>query len=134
MLAPSYPTDQSTYLVYLKYWPSTSLILHTSIQSTVNCTYQCFQNIKHRTSPKKVKLHVFQEGHKNWQNLHHRFDVYYIMSNQIDGEDFVDFCGLLRKHKLYHRLRQPSYYLVVHSLYFWVMYVSNLFMQAITQC
>ena len=23
---------------------------------------------------------------------------------QIDGEDFVDFCGLLRKHKLYESM------------------------------
>ena len=23
---------------------------------------------------------------------------------QIDGEDFVNFCGLLRKHKLYHQI------------------------------
>ena len=30
---------------------------------------------------------------------------------QIDGEDFVNFCGLLRKHKLYQ-----SYNYFVHAL------------------
>ena len=32
------------------------------------------------------------------KNLHRRFVSYYILSN--DGEDFVKFCGLLRKHEL----------------------------------
>ena len=28
---------------------------------------------------------------------------------QIDGEDFVNFCGLLRKRELYQDLYTPSY-------------------------
>ena len=28
-----------------------------------------------------VKVHVFLEGHKNWWNLHRRFDSYYMLSN-----------------------------------------------------
>ena len=27
---------------------------------------------------------------------------------QIDGEDFVIFCGLLRKHELYHRFSHAT--------------------------
>ena len=30
----------------------------------------------------RLKVHVFKEGHKNWQNLHRRFDNYFIMSNR----------------------------------------------------
>ena len=26
--------------------------------------------------------------------------------SQIDGQDFVNFCGLLRKHELYHGFQQ----------------------------
>ena len=39
------------------------------------------------------KVHIFQEGYKNWQNLHCRFDT-------SSSEDFVNFCGLLRKYEL----------------------------------
>ena len=45
-----------------------------------------------------TKVHVFEEGHKNWPNLHH---LIVTTKCQIDGEDFVNFCGLLRKPELY---------------------------------
>ena len=37
------------------------------------------------------------------RNLHCRFDRYYI--GQIYGEDFAEFCGLLRIYKLYQSIR-----------------------------
>ena len=40
-----------------------------------------------------------QESIRRPQNLHLRFDTYYILC-QIDGEDFINVCGLLRKHEL----------------------------------
>ena len=46
------------------------------------------------------KVHIFWEGHKILQNLHCRFDCYYI--GQIDGGDFAKICGLLKKYELYH--------------------------------
>ena len=42
------------------------------------------------------KVHIFQEGHKNERNL----DLTLCSKCQIGGEDFVNFCGLLRKHEL----------------------------------
>ena len=36
------------------------------------------------------KVHVFKDGHKNWQNHHRRFDII-CNKCQIDGEVFVDF-------------------------------------------
>ena len=37
---------------------------------------------------------------------------------QIDGEDFVNFCGLLRKHKLYYLLvmLQADFFLGSHTV------------------
>ena len=29
-----------------------------------------------------IKVRIFQEGHKIWENLHRRFDTYYILSNR----------------------------------------------------
>ena len=49
--------------------------------------------------PYRVKVHIFWEGHKILQNLHCRFDRYYI--GQIYGEDFAKFCGLLIIYELY---------------------------------
>ena len=47
----------------------------------------------------QVCFHIFWEGHENLQNLHHRFDRYYI--RQIYGRDFGKFCGLLKIYELY---------------------------------
>ena len=44
------------------------------------------------------KVHIFWEGHKILQNIHPRFDRYYI--GQI--EDFAKLCGLLRIYELYN--------------------------------
>ena len=41
-----------------------------------------------------LKVHIFWEGHKILQNLHGRFDLYYI--GQIYGGDFEKFRGLLK--------------------------------------
>ena len=46
-----------------------------------------------------IKVHIFWEGHKIWQNLHGKFDRYYI--GQIYGGDFAKFCGPLRINELY---------------------------------
>ena len=35
------------------------------------------------------------------ENLHHQFDTYYLSKCQMNDEDFVIFCGLLRKPELY---------------------------------
>ena len=35
---------------------------------------------------------------------HFAVDLTLFRKFQIDGEDFVDFCGLLRKHKLYESM------------------------------
>ena len=45
------------------------------------------------------KVYVFWEGHKILQNLHSRFDRYYIP--QIYGGDFAKSCGLLRIYELW---------------------------------
>ena len=51
------------------------------------------------------KVHVFKEGPKNIRNLHRPFDCYYTATYcQIDGEDFFNFCGLLRKRELYQNI------------------------------
>ena len=47
-----------------------------------------------------IKVHIFLEGHKMLQNLHHLFDWQYI--GQIFGGDFAKFCGLLRINELYN--------------------------------
>ena len=39
------------------------------------------------------KVHIFREGRKIWQNLHRRFDCYYM--GQI-SRDFARICGSLR--------------------------------------
>ena len=41
-------------------------------------------------------------------------------NSQIDGEDFVNFCGLLRKCELYHQAagRQLVQYTVMHLIHF----------------
>ena len=41
------------------------------------------------------------------KTLHRRFDKYVFSKYQIDGEDFVNFCGLLRKHELYFAFTRP---------------------------
>ena len=51
--------------------------------------------------PTKVfsdKVHVFWEGHKNDKIFNVNLTV--CSNRQIDSEDFVIFCGLLRKHEL----------------------------------
>ena len=45
------------------------------------------------------KVHFLKEVHKKLKNLYCRFDVY-SRKSQIDDEDFVICCGLLRKHEL----------------------------------
>ena len=45
------------------------------------------------------KVHIFWEGHKFLQNLHHRFVL--CSNGQIYGEDFAIFCDLLRIYQLY---------------------------------
>ena len=55
-----------------------------------------------------VKIHLLWEGHKIFQNLHHRFDSYYI--GQIYSGDFPKFCGLLRIYELYKHLKNSSGY------------------------
>mgnify|MGYP007025462761 CR=1 FL=1 len=49
-----------------------------------------------------VKVHIFWEGHKILQNLHCKFDRYYI--RQIYGGDFAKLRGLLRIYELYQYL------------------------------
>ena len=58
-----------------------------------------------------TKVHIFWEGHKILQNLHHRFDRYNI--GQVYGGDFVKIWGLLRIYELYWFL-----YLFLHNLWF----------------
>ena len=41
---------------------------------------------------------VFWEGHKNWKIFTVNFTI--CSNRQIDGEDFVNFCGLLRNMNL----------------------------------
>ena len=41
-----------------------------------------------------IKVHIFWEGHKFLQNLHRRFVL--CSNSQTYGEDFGNFCGLLR--------------------------------------
>ena len=56
------------------------------------------------------KVYIFWEGHKILQNIHHRFDRYFI--GQIYDGDFAKFCGLLRIYELYETaqlaLAQPK--------------------------
>ena len=47
----------------------------------------------------EIEVHLQWEGHKILQNLHRRFDRYYM--GQIKGGDFVKICGLLRIYELY---------------------------------
>ena len=54
----------------------------------------CNLNLKEKNTDFFVKVRIFREGHKNLQNLHQRFDLYYI--GQIYGGDFAKICGLLR--------------------------------------
>ena len=51
-------------------------------------------------SSTKYKVNIFWEGHKILQNLHRRFDHYYI--GQIYGGDFAKLFGLLRIFELYY--------------------------------
>ena len=44
------------------------------------------------------KVQTFWEGHKILQNLHRRFVL--CSASQIYGEDFANFCGLLRIYEL----------------------------------
>ena len=45
---------------------------------------------------------MFSRVYKKLRNLHHTPSILCLLSKcQIDGEDFVIFCGLLRKHELY---------------------------------
>ena len=46
----------------------------------------------------KCKVHIFWEGQKFLQNLHHRFVL--CINGQIYGGDFSKFCGLLRTYEL----------------------------------
>ena len=46
-----------------------------------NVFQECYGNNQICISLNKVR--VFKEGHKNWQNLHRRFDTY-IMSNTLN--------------------------------------------------
>ena len=55
---------------------------------------------------KSGKVHIFWEGHKILRNLHLTFDCMYC--NQKLGEDFANFCGLLRIYELYVSTRKIS--------------------------
>ena len=48
---------------------------------------------------KENKVQVFWEGHKNWQNFTVNLSV--CSNRQINVEDFVNYCCLIRKHELY---------------------------------
>ena len=45
-----------------------------------------------------IKVHIFWEGHKFLQNLHHRFVV--CSNGQIYAGDFAKCCGLLKIYEL----------------------------------
>ena len=47
-----------------------------------------------------VKFMFSKKATKIKKNLHGQFDTYVLSKRQIDGEDFVNFCGLLKKHEL----------------------------------
>ena len=49
----------------------------------------------------QLKFMFSKKATKNYKIFHRWFDTYYLSKRQIDGEDFVIFCGLLRKHELY---------------------------------
>ena len=46
-----------------------------------------------------IKVHIFWEGNNILQNLHLTFDCMYC--SQKLGEDFENFCGILRIYELY---------------------------------
>ena len=48
---------------------------------------------------KKIKVHIFSEGHKILRNFHLTFEWHYILRTK-KGEDFEKFCGLLRIYEL----------------------------------
>ena len=53
------------------------------------------------------KVHISYEGHKNWQNLHHRFDTYYIASNFVAIRTFEAICNKIFKSDR-HKKVTPS--------------------------
>ena len=54
-----------------------------------------------------VKVHIFWEGHKILRNLPLTFDCIYC--SQKLGEDFANFCGLLRLYELYIHINFKIY-------------------------
>ena len=49
----------------------------------------------------RIKVQLFWEGHKNFRNLPHGFDVHKCQNHE---EDCANFCGLLRNAELYQEL------------------------------
>ena len=44
-------------------------------------------------------------------------DLTFTSQHQIDGEDFVKFCGLLRKHELYQKYLNPLCTIILLNMY-----------------
>ena len=62
------------------------------------------------------KVHIFWEGHKILRDLPLTFDCLYCSQK---GEDFTQFCGLLRIYELYHSKIQSHYREVARWEIFW---------------
>ena len=97
------------YILYTTFFDSKKLILCTRIFRNLFSIFigKLFFQVIHDLP---CKAHVFWEGHKNRQN----FNLTVCSNRQIDGEDFVNFCSLLRKHELYgakfnSKLQLPSH-------------------------
>ena len=43
-------------------------------------------------------------------------DLTLCSKREINGEDFIDFCGLLRKHELYPALEKNPAYFTIHYI------------------
>ena len=71
-------------------WDSSQAIFGSN--SSFYCSFELKAMIKFMLSKKVTKI--------NEMNLHHRFDIVSSSKCQINGEDFVNFSGLLRKHEL----------------------------------
>ena len=69
-----------------------------------------------------LKFIYSKKGQKNWQNLHY---LTLCSICQIDGENFINLCGLLRKHELYKteiKFIFAIFFLFIQPFFFFLQY------------
>ena len=80
------------YIYYL--YPKYSYGIGIWISTAMNSGFSLCMSVV-----RVIKVHIFWEGLKILQNLHLTFDCMYC--SQKLGENFAEFCGLLRIYELY---------------------------------